>query len=403
MPESNLPALPNNEDFAAIIITAPVALEKNTSQSNSALKAAVDFAREHIALENDDDDAAASGLLVKIRKTHGDMNARRKSLTVLLNNVISTFTGLENKIDASKSPEVQVIQKLRDNYAQKKINDQKEKERQEQLKLAIAQEKIDLKAELVIALGNHYLNFVAQQRQMLMDLYNELTLDNFERQSALLKQFNIIYPYSHLQEFKFQTKRTWSLDDETKKEIWLSVKTGKHEEYQRQFRSTLEADIQQLSDKLPAKKKELEEIAKADTAKKERLLKEQQQREEENKRKLAAEAEQKQQESINTATTNKAVEEVNTLFDHQSNLAEVIETPTGSIRKTANINITNNAGWLAILSFYFQNEGTASKADLGKKTFDSCKTFAEKQYMKTGVRIENPFLEYEDGVKTVAK
>lgn len=400
---SQLPALPTEDDIKTIVSSASQALQKNTSQSTTALNALIAFVNKwkDIALSAEAAQEAV-GLLKKVRGTKDDMNNRRTSFTKLLDGMISSFTTLENKIDPKKSAEVTAVQKLLDDYNTNLLRQQQLKEQEEQKKLAIAQEKIDLKAELVIALGNHYLNFVALQRQMLMDLYNELTLDNFERQSALLKQFNIIYPYSHLQEFKFQTKRSWSLDDESKKEIWLSVKQGKHEEYQRSFRSTIEADIQQLSDKLPAKKKELEEIAKADTAKKERLLKEQQEREEENKKKLAAEAEQKQQESINTATTNKAVEEVNTLFDHNAN-AEVVEAPTGSIRKVCDIKLKNNAGWLAILAFYMQNEGTASKADLSKKTFDSCKTFAEKKYLKDGIKIENPLLDYDESVKTISK
>ncbi len=404
--EESAVALLNENDFKSIVDAAPVALQKNTSQSDSALKAAINFVATYTESEYDDEaDAKASALIVKIRKTHEDMNSRRKSLTQLLQKVTTTFTALENKIDPAKSPEVQAIQKLRDNYAAKKLKEQTDKQAEQELQLKIEQEKIDLKHDLTVALDQYFLTYQSNQRGKLFELYYNITLDKFEQQSALIAKFEIIYPFTHFTEFKFRSQRTWILNEKLKGEVWKSAKEGKFEQFQADFKKTIQEYLQELSDKLPAKKLELEEIAAADKAKKEKLLKEQQERDQQQKEKLEKQQREQEEESRNKAESTKQVDEVQTLFDHQSKVAEVVEStgPKGAIKKTVIIEVTNNAGWLAIVSLYFQQEGNMSKDDLSKVTLGSMRTYCEALAKKSNIRIDNKFITYTDGVKTISK
>lgn len=66
------------------------------------------------------------------------------------------------------------------------------------------------------------------------------------------------------------------------------------------------------------------------------------------------------------------------------------------------INVTQNAGWLKIIAFWYEHDPEAKSKgtdDLARKTFASCKIFAEKKVNKDGTRIEHPGIQYVEDVK----
>lgn len=69
------------------------------------------------------------------------------------------------------------------------------------------------------------------------------------------------------------------------------------------------------------------------------------------------------------------------------------------IKPKMKIDIQGNDGWIQIIAFWFQHDPAAKTADLSKKTFLQCKTFAENLCNNTGTILEHEDVIYVEVVK----
>lgn len=411
---------------AVIIESAPKALEIN----KSSVERATSFGQtllDTIQAEgmNDELDSKCNGYLVKVRTTIQEMNDRRKPITQIMDVLKKEFTSLESELDPKSPNSIYAqIQKSRDEYAAKKIADQRKKEQEAQRKLEQDKEIIRLTSEVSLQLATFFNNYLSNRLRKLNEFYNTISLGVFDSTSHTIENFLESYPHEHFESFAPQIRTVFATPDQVQAIITDCTK-GKFGEFNDTFRQAVKEAKHDIMDKLPSRKKELQEIAKAEEAAEQAAL-----MAKTKAQKAAAEAEaqriaemkaaadkraaedairQKQEEDARNA---KSASEINTaaqssmtdaLFNAQMTVSEATQA-TAPVRESYDIEVLNPLGYLLIAQFYFEHEGkTENVAKLEKKTLGAMKTFCEKYAMKNDVKIESAFIKYNEQFKTIAK
>jgi hypothetical protein len=252
---------------------------------------------------------------------------------------------------------------------------------------------------LALGLEKHYLSYFSRLSKELTDLYDSITLDNYYNQSADISNFATVYPANEdFATFKDGFYAVHITDDDKtaiKKEIVPGIMKSCIERYAN--------DIAEIKDdlllKLPARKKELEQIeelrksndeaaAKAEAEAKERA------EEEERKRK----EEQAKKEGEVNLKAEAAAHQAN-IFNSFGETAAAIPTTVPKAKVEKKIRVSNAKGFLEVYQLWFVHEGSKLSLEELEKAHKKFITFAEKRANKEGETIASPFVEYIDDVK----
>lgn len=343
---------------------------------------------------SDDLDKRIASHIEKARKTVKAMNERRSPVTKLFDQVRAEFTVLENNINPSQKGTIPYqLQQFRNEYAQKK---HEEEERRRQAELA-AQEAIKAKETYRASVEEDYRrmfnDLVTRELNQLTELNTGVTLDNYTAVFDTVTAFSTTLPADWCP--ISNVRRPYNLTVEESKKILNDTFQKLLPKFEEQFCFELESYRDDILDKLPSKKTELERMASADAAEKARLAAEIAARE-------AAEAEQKErerqkaeEEARKKAELEKANAEMAGLFGMAK--AEQVYTPKTKVTKK--LQIRDPQAFLAIVSMWWQREGVNMSVEELSKIFKKQVTFCEKIASKENVFVESPGLEYIDDVK----
>lgn len=391
------------DSFKETIDTAPTVLVQNQS---SAVKA-TEFGEsllKRIAESgmNDQLDADANDFLVKLRRTYDLMNERRKPITSLFDSVKKVFTEFEGRIDPKGKDNIYAqIQQYRNSWAAAKAQEQRRKEEEARKKAAYEQERINIKADIELKLKQHFLSYCDAQQQSLVNLFEGVQLDTFDASAQLILKFSEAYPFAHFENFKPQVYKVYLTDPEVQN-ILTNCKAGKFEGFSREYTETIKGLKEVFIDKLPSKRNELTAIANASAAEKKRLEAEAELRRKAEQERIEKESAERNAQATAQAETSKQVATANSMFDMQTAMAS--PESTAQVREGFEITVTNPAGYLQIVAFYFEKEGLKEGLDkLEKKTLGSMKKFCEDHAKKTSEKINNPYLVYNEKFTAVNK
>lgn len=390
------------EAITEIIGTAPGALQRNrTSIQNaqSAGQAILDtIEREGM---NDLLDSRCNNYLVKVRKTAEEMMERRKPITQIFDAVKKEFTNLESALDPKNGNSIYArIQSKRDKYAADKIEQQRKKEAEIQRQLNLEKERISIRNEATLELRMYFDNYLSQQRSMLTGIMNNMTLKDFAAQKKSIEQFSEEYPTMH---FNVWTSNLYPryLSPEERDEIFAALKLGKYEEFAVEFKLSISEMKTAMLDRLPGKKKLLEDMEKASADKKKKMEAEQSRIKAEAEAREKAEAAERERKAREESERKKLSETTEALFEATG---ELQFNQQAQVRESYEIEVLNPMGYLLITQFYFEKEGKNEPIEkLEKKSLGSMKTFCERWAMKNDEKINSAYLKYNEKFKTVAK
>ena len=155
---------------------------------------------------------------------------------------------------------------------------------------------------------------------------------------------------------------------------------------------------QEILDRLPSRKAELERIAKANAEEAARIQADVARRE-------AAEAARREAERIAREQEESKKAEVLKSNTEAANLFNVAQTsapaPASKVKVTKKINITGESGYMAVMSMWWAKEGNKLSKEELDKIFKKQITFCEKMANKEGEFIKNPDVHYIDDVKAL--
>lgn len=377
-------------NLPVILNSAPEILMQNQTSKSKATEAYLTI--ENLITYNgmsDFYDNELAKFVEKGKKTIISMNDRRKPVTQMIDLIKKEFTSLESDLKST----VDKAQSQRNAYATEKMKIKQEEDRQAALRLAKEKEIIEYRKSCEIAVSSYFTECASKIKSQFLNDFNSLTLENidkagFESTSSnfdtyFYKGINLTFPDNSL------------LDKDTLDSIRSEFIDADYSAQKAQFKAEIQSQLRELVDKIPSKKAELQTLALADAAETERLLKEKEAREKDEADRIAKEAENKRKEAETAASVKAAGEQAAVLVDAQVGLFEAPK-----VVESYEIKLTNIAGYLMLIQFWFEKEGKSLPQDKFEKfTFARAKAFCENYAKKNDEFIKNPTIVYEPKYK----
>lgn len=397
---NNLPFKAN--EVVNILQAAPGILTDNetrVTRCSNAGKSLLDTINATNGINSDEVDGQVQKFIEASKQTLKRINGSRTPITQMLTAISKRFTSLESEIDVKTSGTIPYkLQRARNEYAAKKLEEQKKRE-EEARRIQLAEnEKAQYKADITLLLDTTYSNYVSRHINALNGMYDHATLATYNDVCRQIKEANVTFNWTDFANNVKDTFQTFYMDAATRTNIKNELASTKKIEYTQRYSFELEDLKQSLIDRLPSLRKQLEEQEElrranaVEAARQEELRRKEQQ---EQLRKQEEERKRREAEAKAKAEAEKAASEVQAAFDFSA--ASMPSTPTKAKVKKK-IQITNPQGFLQVYQMWFTREGINMSMEDLEKVHKKMITYCEKVVNKDGEQIQSAFVKYVDDV-----
>ncbi len=388
------------QSVGTIAQVAPQAYKENTISHDRCIQFGKELLKR-VETEGMSDslDQEIAVFIDRAKKTLKKMNGKRSAVTQIFDTIRSAYTGLENEVDPAKKGTVPAqLQEVRNKYAAKKREEREAELRQrqqEQARLtAISKYTTDVEEDYT----RQYNALVTGTINRLMELDKSLTLDNYAIVADGVKNTSDALPQEWFNNLRPQVLLPSALSPDEARSIAADVKQKMYQRLTEQYTFEVSATRDDILDRLPSKRKELERMAKANAEEAERIRKameERERKEAEQREKERAEREAKEKAAAELAAQK---QEMDSLFG-EAQLTEMAYQPKTQVKKR--INVLNAEGFMPIVGMWWSHYGcTLSVAEL-EKEFKKQLTFCNKlaNDKANPILIQSEHVEYVDDVK----
>jgi len=342
-------------------------------------------------------DAELSSFVDRAKAAITNMNEKRKPITQIIDRIKKEFTEKETEVKGLRDG----AQKLRDAYATEKMQKAKAEEAKRKAEAAKVTEAADMKAAIKTAYESKFTDITTEEKTKFMTWFDDL------KYSQILPDSKSLFHYAstYLADWKTyyitqpEVLEKWkaklpTADYHTFEEIKEMAKNFKMESLHKletAMKKEVSLLIIELTDKLPSKLQELEDLAQADEAETQRILGDQAIRKAEEAAALQAAADAKKEQAKAEANVTAAGEKAGAMVDAT---AKIEDAP--KVAESYNIIIGNSSAWPVLFMFWFENEGKTLPTDkLEKVTMSRMKAFCEKWAKDKGEFVQSPVISYE--------
>ena len=388
------------QNFNAVIQAAPKAYSENKISHERCLaygKSLLGRVRAEGMSDTLDQEIAL--YIERAKKTVCKMNGKRSAVTKLFDSIRSVYTGLENEVDPAKKGTVPAqLQYARNQYAADKREEYEAEMRRRQAEQARANAKSKYAADVEEDLLRQFNALVTSTCNRLIELDKSLTLDNYAVVAAGLKNISDQLPQDWHDSLRATVLLPSALTPDEARDIAAEVKQGLRQRFTEQYSFEVSTNRDDIIDRLPSKRKELERIAAASAEEAERIKKQMEERE-------RREAEQREKERAEREAQEKAAaelaaqkQEMDTLFGAAELQASQYQ-PKTSVKKR--INVLNPDGFMQVVGMWWSQHGCTLPVTELEKEFKKQLTFCNKlaNDKEHPVFIQSDFIEYVDDVK----
>lgn len=384
-----------------ILSSFPDIMGKNTNsvkKCNEAGKALLDTIEGEGM--NETIDQATADYLKKVSVTLKNMDERRKPITQIFDRVRSFFTSQEKEIDPKDSTTIpgKLVAK-RNEYAKFKYEEEQKRKKEAEQRARIETEKANYQQIIENSLLSYFNQYLSSKVSELQGIFSNLTHESFDREVIGITVFQTDYPKSHFDKFSADSA-TYYISQETKQEIRREVLEGKYEQYAQQYKAKIVSVKQDLTDRVPSKRKELAELEQLRLANAEEAAKAEELRKQREKEAAAKRMEElkKEEEAAKQEAALKAQQSsIGSLF---MEAAASIAPPPTNAKVKEKIVVLHQQGYLEIFQMWWINEGQTLPVEELEKIFKKMITYCEKQANgKDQKHIESKFIRYEADVK----
>lgn len=385
------------ENMGEIVRTAPASYADNRRSHDNCLQHCRTLLEQiQTGGMTDELDLRASKFIERTRRTLKEMNERRSPVTKLFDRVRTEFTALENEIDPAKAGTVPYqLQQFRNQYAERKHREEEERRRAEearrQAELARTQYR-DACADDFKAIFNAR---VANDINLLNDIVSSATLDKWQQTLDAVTGYSVELPADWCP--ASSVRMPLNLPVEESRAICKEVLDSLVPQFREQYRVEIGDYRQQILDRLPSQKAELERAASAASAEEAQKIRRAIARREAAER-AAKEQERaaREREEARKAEARKASVQAAGLFDVAQAAAPAYQPKTKVSKK---IRVTAPNGYLQVLMMWWAKEGCGLPDAELAKIFKKQISFCERLANKDGEVIADPSVEYVDEVK----
>lgn len=324
-------------------------------------------------------------------------NEKRRPVTQIIDRIKKSFTETESDMKGFKDS----AQKLRNDYATAKMNKLKAEEALRKAEEAKTTEAADLKAAIKTAYEGKFADIIFEEKTKFNDWFNALKYSDILPDSETLfhyastyltdwKTYYITQP-DVLEKWKAKLPAVQYHTVDEVKNLASDFKMKNLSKLEKEMETEVSLLIIELTDKLPSKVQELEDLANADAKEAERILGDAAIRQAEEAAALQAQAESRKEQSKADANVTAAGEKAGAMVDAT---AKVEEAP--KVAESYNIVIENSSAWPVLFMFWFENEGKSLATDkLEKVTMLRIKAFCEKWAKDKGEMVKSDVISYE--------
>ena len=346
---------------------------------------------------SDDLDISIATFIEKSKVTLRKMNERRSPVTQLFDRIRKVYTSMENDIDPAKPESIPgQLQAFRNAYARQKREEEERRLREEAARQAKENARTRYRAAVEEDYDTQFNALVNKSINELNSLDSQLALDNYNLVTEALKTYQCELPATWLSETVSGAYRPAELTPDECRAIQANVMASLAERFTGQFRFEVQSVRDDILDRLPSKKKEMERIAKASADEAARIKAEMEAREHaEAARKEAERREREQQEAAARQLAAKK-QEMDGLFGLPV-AAPVAYQPKTQVKKR--IVIASPDDIMKVVAFWWSQEGCHKSLD------ELCKEFKKQiNYANAAANAKaNPSfivdVRYEDEVK----
>lgn len=388
------------QSVSTIAQVAPQAYQENTISHDRCLA----FGKELLERVNkegmsDGLDQEIASFIERAKKTLKKMNGKRSAVTQIFDTIRSAYTGLENEVDPAKKGTIPAqLQEVRNRYAAKKRAEQEAELRKRQQEQA----RLMAKTKYVTDVEEDYMRqfnaLVTDSINRLMELDKSLTLDNYAIIADGVKNTSDTLPQEWFTALRPQVLLPSSLTPDEARAIAAEVKQRLQQRFTEQYTFEVSATRDDIIDRLPSKRKELERIAQANAEEAERIRKameERERKEAELREKERAEREAKEKAAAELAAQKQEMDGLFGAAEIQVNQYQ----PKTSVKKR--LNVLNSEGFMQVVGMWWAQHGcTLSVAEL-EKIFSKQLTYCNKlaNDKEHPIFIQSEHIEYVDDVK----
>lgn len=268
------------------------------------------------SIETDEELEAASGLLVKVRNTYGQMEELRKTTTAPLDELKSKMMEYEKDVENEGKRVRQVVAKYNQVKIDKKNADEaaaakvKEKENH----------KVDLSARMKKNLSDFVINRVREFDDGSAKWFNEMTLDNYDVLSGQFKSYKPkMKDTQYLDCFKIEFNKNLITQEEFD-ELVKDVKTQEtYEKWNTEVVKVLAPTFNDWVAKLPERKEELLKLKNAtDDAERKKIEEDQKRKAEDEQRERQRQLNEMQKQSDEAIERSVDVDKMENEFREQA-------------------------------------------------------------------------------------
>jgi sRNA-binding protein len=370
------------ENVQLIAQTAPEVYKSNTTSCQKC----TDFGKKLLAQikangMNDELDMQCATYINKARNTVKKMNTNRSAITKLFDQIRSEFTGMENAIDPNKTDSIPYqIQQARNAYAAKKREEEERKRREEMMRQQREQALVRYKAEVEDGFKRQFNVYTTNATNELTKLNSSLTLENYEAQSKIIREYPVTLPANYIDRLKSTILIPIPAEIADMRDQLPGIRSSILSKLMQQFHEQFQFEVGEyrdnILDMLPSKKAELERMQKADKEEKARMAAKLMAQEEAEAKRIEKERKRKEEEEAAKKKMQQEASDVNSLFAGQA-----IVTPEGYRSKTSikkRLVFHDAQGVLAAVSMWWSKEGQFMSVEELTKIFKKQITFCEK-------------------------
>lgn len=390
-------AIASSADNVGVIVrNTPEAYRKNQLSHDNCLRACQSLVEKITESGMTDElDQTAARYLEKTRRTVKAMNELRAPVTKLFDEVRKEFTSLENDIDPSKAGTIPFrLQLLRNQYAAKKREEEEARLRAEETRRQAELAREQYRDACIEDYKAHFNDLVVSRLNQLTELNSKVTLQSYQAIHDTVSSYATELPENWCPPSRVRMPLNLSPDEN--RQIRKDVLKSLAKQFADQFRTEIGDYRQEILDRLPSKKSELERMAKSDAEEAARIKEEMQRQEAQEAAAKEAERRAREQEEAKKTEVRKANSEAANLFDMAQATAPVYRPKTKVSKK---INIIALSGYMKVLSMWWAKEGSRLSKEELDKHFKKQIAFCEKVANKEGEFINDPGIQYVDEVK----
>lgn len=319
-------------------------------------------------------DAEIAKYIERARLTLRKMNSKRTPVTQLFDRIRRAYTSMEADVDPSKADSVPArLQSARNDFAKRKFEEEERRRREEMARQAKENALNRYRADVEEDYSKQFNALVNRAANDLAEMDKSVTLDNYADVKTDIESFPCRLQDNWFVAVISGALRPSELSAEECRAVQANVMAELANRFKEQFAFEVESVRDEILDRLPSKKIELERIAQASAEEAERIKARMEARQAEEAARKEAERIEAEKKKQMEAMLKAEKEEMDSLFGPPV-LAQAACQPKMQVKQKVVIESAEDV--MAVVAFWWSHEGCRKSVEDLKKEFKKQINFA---------------------------